>query len=124
MSLKHNGEGYFDNTAGSALQNLAKHHIRFTYGVMDINLSSFFPCLPHEAKALLELVDKFCSLEDKTHFLEFLQTKARQMQERLIRLERLNDRSEYIRTEMAELRKLYRRLMQNITLFETMEVQL
>lgn len=45
------------------------------------------------------------------------------MQERLIRLERLGDRSDYLRQELAELKRLYRRLMENITLFETMEVK-
>ncbi len=123
MSLNINGDGYRDNTAAAALHNLSKHHIRFSYGVMDINLSSFFPCYPHEAEALRKLVDCYCSPEDKALFLTFLNTKARRMQERLIRLERLGDRSDYLRQELAELKRLYRRLMENITLFETMEVK-
>lgn len=123
MSIKFNAEGYRDNTANAALYNVSQHHIHFAYGVMDINLSSFFPCLPHEAKALLGLVESYCSLEDKTQLLAFLNAKAQQMQERIIRLESLDDRSDYLKREMAELKRLYRLLKHNISLFETMEVR-
>lgn len=123
MTLNKNAEGYRDNTAGSALFNLSHHHIRFTYGVMDINLSSFFPCHPRDAQALLKLVEMYCSPEDKTMFLTFLRTKAKQMQERLVRLETVNDHSQYIRQELVEVKRLYRLLLRNIELFETMEVQ-
>ena len=123
MRLNINAEGYSDNTAGTALYNASQHHIRFSYGVMDINLSSFFPCFPHEAKALMGLVESYCSHEDKARLLEFLQKRARQMQDRLVRLETLNDHSDEFRREISELKRLYRRLMQNILLFEGMEVQ-
>lgn len=123
MNHSTNSEGYRDNTAATALYNLSQHHIRFSYGVMDINLSSFFPCYPHEAQALLKLVDCFCSPDDKALFLTFLRNKAQQMQERVVRLENLSDKGEYLRRELGELKRLYRRLMENISLFETMEVR-
>ena len=123
MRLNLNADGYRDNTAGAALHNASQHHIRFSYGVMDINLSSFFPCFPHEAKALMGLVESYCSQEDKSQLLDFLRTKSRQMQDRLARLEKLKNHSVEFGNDLAELKRLYKRLMQNILLFEEMEVQ-
>lgn len=122
MSGKYNAEGYRDNTAYEALHNVSRHHIHYTRGVMDINLSAFFPCQQEVAKALLSLVANYCPLDDQIRFQSFLTTKAKMMQGRILRLEALPNHTDYHRRELSQLRRMYRLLSQNIALFKSMEV--
>ena len=123
MSIKFNAEGYRDNTAYEAIRSISRHHIRYSSGVMGINLSAFFPCRPEVAKALLSLVASYCPLEDQIEFATFLNTKSRQMLESILRMERRNDHSDFRRRELSQLRQRHRLLNKNIAMFKTMGVR-